>query len=133
MLYDNRQRTQTPYMILNHRTDTNDLVKKCIRWIKDHLEDDFRLDDLASFVTVSTRTLIRHFRRYTGVSPQEYIQKLRIEKSKLLLETTTLSINEIINKCGYYDESSFRRLFKRHTHLSPRDYRRQFSNTVMSM
>jgi transcriptional regulator GlxA family with amidase domain len=75
---------------------------------------------------VIARTLSRHFRECTGDSPQINVQKLRVEAAKALLENTRLRMGEVLERVGYGDESTFRRLFKRHTSLSPRDYRRRF-------
>lgn len=79
---------------------------------------------------MSPRTLIRRFQNVLGEAPQGFTQMLRIEKSRVLLETTQLSFPEIVQRCGYNDESAFRRLFKRHCQLSPRDYRRRFNTAV---
>ena len=74
-----------------------------------------------------TRTLVRRFKEHTGEGPQVWIQKQRIESGRQLLETTRLSLDDIVCEVGYTDVSSFRRLFKRHTGLTPREYRHRFS------
>ena len=63
-------------------------------------------------------------------SSQAFTQKLRIEKCKILLETTTLRFGDIAQRCGYNDESALRRLFKRYCQLSPRDYRQRFNGAA---
>ena len=65
----------------------------------------------------------RHVPRMTLDSME---QKLRIERSKILLETTQLRFSEIVQRCGYQDESAFRRLFKRYCQMTPREYRQRF-------
>lgn len=52
--------------------------------------------------------------------------QIRIETSKALLENTNLRVDEILDRVGYNDDSTFRRLFKKHTTLSPHEYRRRF-------
>jgi AraC-like DNA-binding protein len=62
----------------------------------------------------------------TGYQPIEYVQGLRIEAAKQLLETETTAIEEISNTVGYEDPTSFRRLFKRNTGITPAIYRKKF-------
>jgi AraC-like DNA-binding protein len=56
-----------------------------------------------------------------------YLQKLRLQNARQMLESTTDTFNEITWKVGYNDVSSFQRLFKHETGLSPRDYRARFA------
>ena len=75
----------------------------------------------------STRTLNRRFKAATGETPLEFLQKARIERARGLLETSRLSFDQIVERVGYEDGSSFRRLFKRAVGISPHEYRRRFS------
>ncbi len=126
MMIDNQRRSQAPYAILSLFETEDPVVNKAEQWIRKRLAEDFRIEDVAEHVAVSPRTLIRRFQNSLGESPQSFTQKLRIEKCKTLLETSNLSFNEIVQRCGYSDESAFRRLFKRFCQLSPREYRRRF-------
>jgi len=83
-------------------------------------------------VAMSTRNLDRRFRAAVGEAPTSYLQKLRIEKAKRLLETTNNPIAEIMLKVGYEDERSFRRLFSSLTQLSPKAYRKKYATQVIS-
>ena len=74
----------------------------------------------------SERSLGRQVPQHYGTSPLAHIQHLRVERAKALLETTLLSFDEIVERCGYSDASSFRKLFKRATSLTPADYRERF-------
>ncbi len=131
MMMDNQRRSQAPYTILSLIESDDKVVNSAESWIRANLTNDFRIEDVAAAVAVSPRTLIRRFQNTLGETPQTFTQKLRIEKCKTLLETTQLRFGEIVLRCGYNDESAFRRLFKRHCQLSPRDYRRRF-NTAAS-
>ena len=62
-----------------------------------------------------------------GESPLANLQRRRIERAKALLESTHLSFEEIVERCGYRDASSFRKLFKRSTALTPADYRQRYT------
>lgn len=131
MMLDNQRRSQTPYAILSLIDSDDKVVNKAENWIRTNLARDFRVEEVAEAVAVSPRTLIRRFQQALGETPQTFIQKLRIEKSKTLLETTQLRFGEIVQRCGYNDESAFRRLFKRHCQLSPIDYRRRFNTATV--
>lgn len=123
---DEQRRSQAPYIILNHLRKYDPLIVKAEKWIQTHLAQDIRIEDIAAHVAVSPRTLIRHFKEATGDTPQGFVQKVRIETGKALLENTQLRLSEILTRLGYQDESTFRRTFKKFTALSPSDYRRRF-------
>lgn len=127
MMLDNQRRSQAPYAILGQHQASDELVERAERWIRRNLGRDFRIEELANELHVSPRTLIRRFQKALGESPQGFTQKLRIEKSKILLETTQMRFGDIVTRCGYSDESAFRRLFKRYCQVSPREYRRRFA------
>lgn len=131
MMVDNQRRSQAPYAILSLIDSDDKVVRKAESWIRANLNQDFRIEEVAEHVAVSPRTLIRRFQKGLGETPQSFTQKLRIEKCKVLLETTQLRFGEIMQRCGYNDDSAFRRLFKRHCQLSPRDYRRRFNTAVV--
>jgi transcriptional regulator GlxA family with amidase domain len=102
------------------------VVRKC----EDYLQKNFRELDAIARVTVKAgiaeRTLKRRFKAATGNSLIEYVQNLRVEEAKTLLESSDLPVDEISFKAGYSDSSFFRRLFKRLTGLSPSQYRKMF-------
>lgn len=123
---DNRRRSQAPYIILNHARRYNPLVVRAEQWIKANLDRDLGVEEIAAHVAVSPRTLSRHFNECTGDSPRVFVQKLRVETSKALLEGTRLRLDAILERVGYTDGSAFRRLFRRYTGLSPRQYRERF-------
>ena len=127
LMIDNQRRSQALYVILSPDEHDDKVVAIAQAWIRKNLNQDFSIEQLADVAAVSSRTLIRRFQNSYGDSPQAFIQKLRIEKCKTLLETTQLTFAEIVVRCGYRDESAFRRLFKRYCQLSPNDYRRRFT------
>ncbi len=133
LMIDNQRTSQTPYSLLADYEIDDPVVNQSEQWIRKHLEQDIRVKDIADAVAVSPRTLIRRFKNSLDESPQSFIQKLRLEKSKFLLETTRLPWSEIVERCGYRDDSSFRRLFKRHCGVSPGDYRQRFNPSDKSL
>jgi transcriptional regulator GlxA family with amidase domain len=118
---------QLPYATLVRRNPHADsVVRNCERWLGEH----FREGDAIKKVVVSTdipeRTLKRRFKAATGVTFIDYLQNLRVEEAKRLLESGQLPMDEISVEVGYEDTSFFRRLFKRRTGLTPGQYRRMF-------
>lgn len=75
---------------------------------------------------MSRRTFERRFRKATGDAPLKYIQRIRIEKARQLLESTSDTFEEITFQVGYEDPSTFRRMFQRYTGLQPGVYKGRF-------
>ena len=96
-------------------------------WLDEHFHEDVNIDVLAKRANMTERTLKRRFKLATGDSPITYLQRLRIESAKKLLESGRDSVESITHTIGYEDVSSFIRLFKKHTSLSPSAYRARFS------
>ena len=101
-----------------------------MRQAQDHLErhlaEPIRLADLARRLAVSERTLIRRFQQAVETTPLAYLQNLRIEAARALLETGNQRVEDIAQAVGYQDGSSFVRLFRERIGLTPAAYRRKF-------
>jgi transcriptional regulator GlxA family with amidase domain len=103
------------------------VVRRCETWLREHWLDADAVARVAAVAGIAERTLERRFKAATGCSLLEYLQGLRIEEAKRLLEGGAMPIDEISAACGYGDVSFFRRLFKRLTGLTPGQYRRMFA------
>jgi transcriptional regulator GlxA family with amidase domain len=127
LLVDPDRQSQAPYVnrALIERP-RHSLSEKAEHYLQHELHEDISVSRLAEHCGTSERSLLRHFRSHFGVSPLEHIQHLRVERAKALLETSRLSFDEIVERCGYSDVSSFRKLFKRATTMTPADYRGRF-------
>ena len=75
---------------------------------------------------MSLRNFVRRFQQATGDSPLIYLQKLRIAAAKRLLESDQRTMQEVSDAVGYQDAAFFRKLFERHTGVTPSAYRRRF-------
>ncbi len=127
VLIDPDRNSQAPYLSLAlAERPRHSLSEKAEHFLLKHLHRDLAISELAQFCDTSERSLLRHFRQHHGASPLAHLQRLRVERAKALLETTLLSFEEIVERCGYSDASSFRKLFKRATSLTPADYRERF-------
>ncbi|MGH8498723.1 MAG: GlxA family transcriptional regulator, partial [Methylococcales bacterium] len=127
MLIDSERASQAPYISLAlTERPRHSLSEKAERFIQQQLHREMSVSELAEHCDTSERSLLRHFRQHYNASPIGHIQHLRVERAKALLETTLMSFDEIVERCGYRDSASFRKLFKRDTSLTPADYRERF-------
>ena len=120
--------------LVNYRRTESDLpledrvlatLTRAEQWIQTNLARNITVEELAKQMAMSSRTLVRRFQTYLGQSPQKYIQQTRLERCKMLLQTTSLSFSQIVEACGYTDESALRKLFKKSVSLSPSEYRKK--------
>jgi transcriptional regulator GlxA family with amidase domain len=100
-------------------------IERCQTWLAQNYERPDIIAELVEHSGLPKRTFDRRFRSATGYSPLAYVQALRIEEAKHLLETGSQPIEEIAREVGYADLASFRRLFRRQAGMSPGDYRRK--------
>ena len=120
--------SQTPYFIFDFRRDHPDhTIKKAQTYLEQNFSQSVPVDDLAAQFGISPRHFVRRFKSATGDSPLQYLQRIRIETAKQKLEKTRQPVAEITRQIGYKDPNSFRKLFKKNTGLSPREYRNRFS------
>jgi transcriptional regulator GlxA family with amidase domain len=127
LLIDIERQSQAPYVSdALMAKPRNSLSEKAEQFLNHELHREISVTELAEHCGTSERSLLRHFRSHLGVSPLAHIQHLRVERAKALLETTHLSFDEIVERCGYSDSASFRKLFKRATAITPGDYRERY-------
>lgn len=118
---------QLPYASLVRNDPHADaLVRSCQEWLREHFMKTDAIGQVVAYAKIPERTLKRRFKRATGLSLIEYLQNLRVEHAKTLLEQSETPVDEISVSAGYEDASFFRRLFKRSTGLTPSQYRRMF-------
>jgi transcriptional regulator GlxA family with amidase domain len=127
LLIDMNRVSQASYATLADDVEHGDaLVGRAQRWMERNLGQGFSLARLARHLGVSERTLNRRFKTALGQAPLRYLQSLRIEIAKRLLETRRMKVDAVCERVGYGDQSAFRQLFRRETGLSPREYRERF-------
>lgn len=103
-------------------------VQKVIALINDDPHRGASFGRLAVSVNLSPSRLHQLFKDETGLSPGKYLRLLRMQKAKELLESTFLSVKQVMSRAGVADESHFVRDFKRAYGLTPAQYRSQFQN-----
>lgn len=102
------------------------VIGRCQTWIADHYAEPSPVAAMAAYSGLPERSFQRRFKLATGMAPMAYVQTLRIEEAKQLLETGDASIEAIAEEVGYDDAAFFSRLFRRSVSLTPAQYRRRF-------
>ena len=131
-IIDSKRGSQNSYTnVTLHKPHSDVLVKQVQEFIENNFEQSIQVSDLATMVNVTSRTLNRRFQSCIAMRPIEYIQAVRIEQAKRLLESGKVSIKSLAYQVGYNDISSFTRLFKRATELTPKEYQDKFSRLAI--
>jgi AraC-like DNA-binding protein len=109
-------------------TPQQDLVFRLQNYLQTNLNfanPDIDIDNLISELATNRTYLFEAVKSVTGKTPQEYINTLRLEQAKQLLDTTDKPIAMIAEHCGYNSQQTFHRRFKERFGISPAEYRRQ--------
>lgn len=102
-------------------------IRELQAWIADHLDTDLSVPALAERSLMSPRNFARVFSREVGITPAAFVETLRIERARTLLETTDLQVDEVARRCGFGTVETLRRAFGRRVRVSPSDYRDRFA------
>lgn len=102
-----------------------DLIESAIYYMKNNIEKKLPIQSVAKFIGYSTTHFSRLFTQTVGLTPNEYINQIKIQRACILLKTTNMKINQICYKVGIHDSYYFSRLFKKIMNMSPKEYRRQ--------
>ncbi len=100
-------------------------IAKVQYYIEQHYGDNLTVDFLANYVHQSVSTFNRNFKRELGIAPIQYLEEVRIVKAKLLLRRLDIPLTDIAFLCGFGSGSHFATAFKKHTGLTPSDYRKK--------
>lgn len=100
-------------------------IKDVLNYINQNYNKDLSLDELSKQVDMSKFYLCRLFKDSLKMSPIEYINKIRVEKSVELLINTDMSISEIALECGFNNISYFIKVFKKYMNITPLKFRKQ--------
>ncbi len=109
---------------LKDNTDGSHLVHDAYTYITGHISEPIRVEEIAEAMYMSRSHLSTSFRKKTGMTVNEYIHRLKIDKAKELLQDRTKSIALISDYLGYSSSSHFNRMFKKFTSVSPFTYRK---------
>mgnify|MGYP006281029505 CR=1 FL=1 len=107
----------------NKKKKNLELVKRAKNYIKENYAKKLTLDQIADQIYLSSSHLSKKFKKSTGMTVIEYVNKIRLKEAKKLLKTTNLPLNKIAEKTGYYDASYFSKVFKKKVGITPGQYR----------
>lgn len=116
-------KTYMNLLISDIEVKDNFVVNKILQQIHINLESHITLEDIANTLNITPQYAASCFKKHMGISLMKYMKKSKIERSKVLLTTTTKSILEIGLTLGFYDQSHFSRTFKSFEGISPSKFR----------
>lgn len=132
-LVDPPGREQSYYSAFSPRLNHgDDAILKVQHWLQATGGKDMGLAVLAEHARLEPRTFMRRFQKATGHTAGEYVQRLRINKARDLLQFTRDPVDAIAWKVHYSDPSSFRKIFTRIIGLTPAEYRQRFTSHQLS-
>ncbi|GAA3482497.1 GlxA family transcriptional regulator [Streptomyces yanii] len=110
---------------LTAQTARREPLREVQHWITEHPDDDLSVDALAARARLSPRHFARAFQTETGMTPGRYVERVRIEHARRLLEDTTDGVAGIARTCGYGTPEAMRRAFVKALGTAPAEYRRR--------
>jgi transcriptional regulator GlxA family with amidase domain len=123
-VHDSSQQAFSIFDLQRNHEDSE--ISRVQTYIEKNYEEALTIGQLAARFNMSPRTFIRKFAAVTGNTPLEYIQRVRVEAAKRLLEKGKLTVEQVCMETGYADFGFFRNIFKRLTGLAPQEYKRKY-------
>ncbi|MFH5184065.1 helix-turn-helix domain-containing protein [Paenibacillus sp. TAB 01] len=108
--------------IRNRPSNAADAVKQVIQYIHNHIYDDISLAQAAETVRMSPSYLSRLFKKELGVQFLEYVQECKIKEATRLMDESGMTVSDVASKIGY-SERNLTRMFQKHLHMTPGQYR----------
>ena len=102
------------------------IIGKVRRYVTEHITDALSIEELASTVSVSRRTFSRLFAKYAKVTPSAFVEQVRVDTARKLLEDTDSPLKTVAFKCGFHSATHMRTTFSRRLKVTPKQYRQRF-------
>ncbi len=99
-------------------------IRQAVQYVKQHFREPLSMTMVSNHVSMNYSLFSLLFKQYTGGNFVSYLQELRLEEAKRLLETTDWRVNEICRRCGFSDDKHFLKVFKAAVSFSPTEYRK---------
>lgn len=113
-------------MLIDKKQDVgHDLLKKMLVHVRQGYDSGINLNETAEVLGLSRSYVSRFFRKTIGCGFNEYVNRLRVEKSKTLLTAGSLGVLDIAIECGFDNQRSFDRTFKKYAKMTPSEYRKR--------
>lgn len=110
-----------------NKKHNDDAVQAAQELIEQHYTDKISMETLSDKLNVGRRNFDRRFIKATGMTPLDYLQRVRIESAKKSFENTRKTVNEVMYDVGYSDTKAFRTVFYRVTGMSPIEYKTKYN------
>ena len=120
---DTATTSQTVYVPPGHLAASNPFLLEAEHFVREAADTPMSARQLAQALGTSERTLHRRLKQASGESPKSFIDRVRFETARMLLETTSRPVKQLASSSGYADENSFRRAFHRYSGMTPGAYR----------
>jgi transcriptional regulator GlxA family with amidase domain len=130
VVYLYRPGYQSQFANLIPSPEISGLSQKLRTWVLAHMRETLDVRRIAEHMNMSPRNFTRVFHKQTGSSPAKFVEKVRVEQARKLLEDTDNSLENIAEICGFGGLSSLRRTFLRLLMTTPSDYRRVFRKAL---
>jgi transcriptional regulator GlxA family with amidase domain len=121
---DGGQSQYSPYLAVGPTEDS--LVAKVLKYVTDHISDALNIEDIADAVGVSRRTFSRAFAKHAHVTPSVFVEQVRIDFARKLLEETDVPMKTVAFRCGFNNATQMRMIFSRQLSTTPKLYRERF-------
>ncbi|TXS44816.1 GlxA family transcriptional regulator [Streptomyces sp. t39] len=108
------------------QTARRDPLREVQHWVTEHPGADLSVEALAGRAALSPRHFARAFRAETGTTPGRYVERVRLEHARRLLEDTADAVAHVSRSCGYGTPEAMRRAFLKSLGVGPAEYRRRF-------
>ena len=123
---------QSEFSIFNGQKKHDDLdILEAQNYIEDHYYDKISMEFLSKRFNIGRRNFDRRFKKSTGFTPLDYIQRVKIEVAKKSFENTRKTVNEVMYDVGYSDSKAFREVFRKITSLSPLEYKNRYNKDAI--
>jgi transcriptional regulator GlxA family with amidase domain len=131
VVYIQREGGQSQYSpYVGVRKDEDPIIGRVHRYVTEHISDALSIEELAKAVSVSRRTFSRLFAKYAKVTPSAFVEQVRVDTARRLLEETDAPLKTVAFKCGFHSTTHMRTTFSRRLNVTPKQYRLRFRGTV---
>lgn len=133
VVYIQREGGQSQYSpFVSASKEDDPIVSKVHHYVTEHITDVLSIEELASAVSVSRRTFSRLFAKYAKVTPSAFVEQIRVDTARKLLESSDAPLKTVAFKCGFRSATHMRMTFSRRLNVTPAQYRQRFRGSTDS-
>ncbi|SIT43437.1 AraC family transcriptional regulator [Paraburkholderia ribeironis] len=127
VVYIQREGGQSQYSpYIGAGKDEDPILNKVYRYVSEHITGTLSIEELASAASVSRRTLSRVFAKHAKVTPSVFVEQVRVDTARKLLEGSDAPLKTVAFKCGFHNATHMRTTFSRRLNVTPKQYRMRF-------